>query len=71
MENPDQSYTRYAIGKKVPNDPISIRNDLHTLVKINWVTEYKIQHLSKYAVNLDNEVVGPLIRCLREIGYIK
>ena len=70
LRSPDHAFTRYAIGKKVPIDPVSIRNDLKTLVQINWVTSFQVHHLSKYSINLENEVVKRLNEFLTEIRYI-
>lgn len=71
MEKPDHAFTRYEIGKKVSSDPVSIRNDLQTLVHINWVTEIKVQHLTKYSINLDNGLVSRLVDFLKEIKYVQ
>ena len=70
MEQPHHAYTRYEIGKKVTNDPLSIRNDLTTLVEINWITEYQIQHLKKYSINYCNPIVTLLADFLRKISYL-
>ena len=70
MKSPDHAFTRYEIGKIIPNDPVSIMNDLRTLVQINWVTSFQIQHLSKYSINLRNEVVNRLADFLRDIRYL-
>ena len=70
MKSPNHTFTRYEIGKTVPNDPISIRRNLKTLVQMNWVTNYQVQHLNKYSINLENEVVKRLADFLREIRYI-
>jgi Fe2+ or Zn2+ uptake regulation protein len=70
LEKPDQAFTRYAIGQKVSNDPASIRSDLNTLVEINWVNEFKVQHLSKYSINLDKDVVRQLAIFFQELRHI-
>ena len=70
LEKPDQAFTRYAIGQKISNDPASIRSDLKTLVEINWVTEFKVQHLSKYTINLDKDVVRQLAIFFQELRHI-
>jgi hypothetical protein len=70
LQNPDHAFTRYEIGKTVPNDPVSIRNDLTTLVRIDWVTPFNVQHLNKYVINLENEVVKRLANFLRDIQYL-
>ena len=70
MTNPNDAFTRYAIGKSVPLDPVSIRNDLKTLVEIRWVIEMKVQHLSKYSLNLDKYTVRRLFECFRDVGYL-
>lgn len=71
IKKPNQAFTRYELGKKISNDPISIRNDLKALVQINWITELKIQHLNKYAINFNNDIVKRLADFLREIKYIR
>ncbi|MEE9509346.1 MAG: hypothetical protein V3V81_02520 [Candidatus Bathyarchaeia archaeon] len=71
LERPNHAFTRYEIGKNVSNDPISIRNDLQTLVQIKWVTEFKVQHLSKYSINLNNEIVKRLAHFFRELRHIQ
>jgi hypothetical protein len=71
LERPNHAFTRYEIGKRVSNDPTSIRNDLQTLVQIKWVTEFKVQHLSKYSINLNNEVVERLATFFRELRRIQ
>jgi Fe2+ or Zn2+ uptake regulation protein len=70
LEKPDQAFTRYAIGQKISNDPASIRSDLNTLVEINWVNEFKVQHLSKYSINLDKDVVRQLAIFFQELRHI-
>jgi Fe2+ or Zn2+ uptake regulation protein len=70
LEKPDQAFTRYAIGQKVSNDPASIRSDLNTLVELNWVNEFKVQHLSKYSINLDKDVVRQLAIFFQELRHI-
>ncbi len=71
LERPNHAFTRYEIGKNVSNDPTSIRNDLQALVKIKWVTEFKVQHLSKYSINLNNEIVKRLAHFFRELRHIQ
>jgi Fe2+ or Zn2+ uptake regulation protein len=70
LEKPDHAFTRYAIGQKISNDPASIRSDLNTLVEINWVNEFKVQHLSKYSINLDKDVVRQLAIFFQELRHI-
>jgi hypothetical protein len=70
LDRPDQAFTRYAIGQKISNDPTSIRSDLKTLVEINWVNEFKVQHLSKYSINLDKDVVRQLAIFFQELRHI-
>jgi Fe2+ or Zn2+ uptake regulation protein len=70
LQNPDHAFTRYEIGKTVPNDPVSIRNDLKTLVQINWVTPFTVHHLNKYTINREHEVVQRLADFLRDIRYL-
>ena len=70
MSTPDHFFTRYEIGKKVPTDPVSLRNDLKTLVQINWVKTFTVQHLIKYSINLDNTIVRKMAVFLREIKYL-
>ena len=70
LRNPDHAFTRYEIGKTVPNDPVSIQNDLKTLVQINWVRPFNVYHLNKYAINLEHEVVQRLADFLRDIRYL-
>lgn len=70
MKSPNHAFTRYEIGKTVPNDPISIRSNLKTLVQMNWVTNYQVQHLNKFSINLENEIVKRLADFLRDIRYI-
>jgi hypothetical protein len=69
LTNPSHAFTRYEIGKKVPNDPVSIRNDLAILTRLNWVTHYKIQHLDKYAINVEHETVRALSEFFRAVRY--
>ncbi|MEE8323321.1 MAG: hypothetical protein V3R57_06845 [Candidatus Bathyarchaeia archaeon] len=71
LERPNHAFTRYEIGKNVSNDPTSIRNDLQALVQIKWVTEFKVQHLSKYSINLNNEIVKRLAHFFRELRHIQ
>ncbi len=70
LEQPHHAFTRYEIGKTVANDPASIRSDLQTLVQIQWVSEFKVRHLSKYAINLDDDVVKHLATFFRELRRI-
>ncbi len=71
MEQPSHAFTRYEMGKKISNDPTSIRNDLQSLVEIGWVTETKIQHLTKYSINLDKPIVKKLADFLRDVRYLR
>ena len=71
LERPNHAFTRYEIGKNVSNDPTSIRRDLQALVQIKWVTEFKVQHLSKYSINLNNEIVKRLAHFFRELRHIQ
>jgi hypothetical protein len=71
LERPNHAFTRYEIGKNVSNDPTSIRNDLQALVQIKWVTEFKVQHLSKYSINLNNDIVKRLAHFFRELRHIQ
>ncbi len=70
LDKPDQAFTRYAIGQKISNDPASIKSDLQTLVEINWVNEFKVQHLSKYSINLNKDVVKQLAVFFQELRRI-
>jgi hypothetical protein len=70
LQDPLHAFTRYEIGKRVPNDPVSIRNDLQTLVQIDWITRFKVQHLDKYSINLENKKVKQLAKFFREIRYL-
>jgi response regulator of citrate/malate metabolism len=70
MKSPNHAFTRYEIGKTVPTDSTSIRRNLKTLVQINWVTDFQVQHLNKYSINLEKEIVKRLADFLREIRYI-
>ncbi len=70
LERPHHAFTRYEIGKTVANDPASIRSDLQTLVQIQWVSEFKVRHLSKYAINLNDEIVKHLDTFFRELRRI-
>lgn len=70
MQQSHHAFTRYEIGKKVTIDSVSIRNDIKILMEINWVTEFKVQHLRKYSINLDNPIVNELIDFFREVGYV-
>jgi hypothetical protein len=60
MRSPNPAFTRYEIGKTVRTDPTSIRRNLKTLVQMNWVTNFQVQHLNKYSINLENEIVKRL-----------
>lgn len=71
ITDPYHAFTRYEIGKKVPNDPVSIRNDLNALIQVDWVKRYRIQHLDKYAVNMNNDVVKHLATFFRRTKYIQ
>lgn len=70
LSDPSHAFTRYEIGKKVANDPVSIRNDLATLTQLNWITHYKIQHLDKYSINLDHETVKALSDFFNAVRYL-
>jgi predicted transcriptional regulator len=69
-KTPDHAFTRYEIRKKLPLSPTDIRNDLKTLVDLNWIKENKIQHLQKYSINLDNTLVEQLSDFFKKIKYI-
>jgi hypothetical protein len=70
ISRPHHAFTRYELGKKIPIDLVSIRNDINVLMDINWVTEFKVQHLSKYSINLANPIINKLIEFFRQIGYV-
>jgi hypothetical protein len=70
LSDPSHAFTRYEIGKRIANDPVSIRNDLATLTRLNWITHYKIQHLDKYSINLDHEIVRALSDFFTAVRYL-
>ena len=70
MRSPDHSFTRYEIRKKLPLSPTDIKNDLNILMELNWVKEHKIQHLEKYSIDLDNQIVKQLSDFFKAIKYI-
>ena len=70
MMTPDHTFTRYEIKKKLPLSPTDIKKDLNTLIEMNWVKEHKIQHLQKYSINMDKQVVKQLSDFFKTIKYI-
>ncbi len=70
LQQPDHAFTRYEIGKTVPNDAVSIRNDLQTLVQLNWVTALQEHHLLKYVINREHEVVKRLAAFFKAVRYL-
>ena len=70
LQSPNHAFTRYEIGKTVPNDAVSIRNDLQTLVALNWVTALREHHLLKYVINREHEVVKRLAAFFRAVRYL-
>lgn len=70
MKNPDRIFTRYEIGKKTPLNPKDITNDLDILVQVGWVREFRIHHLKKYAINLDDELTRQFFDFFRKIKYV-
>jgi len=70
MRTPSHAFTRYEIGKKTPLNSTDIKNSLKTLVEIGWVREVTTQHLQKYSINLENEVVGRLYDFFKGIRYV-
>ena len=70
MKTPDHAFTRYEIGKKTPLNQTDIKNNVKTLVEVGWVKELTTQHLQKYSINLDNEVVSQLYDCFKKIKYV-
>ncbi len=70
LQSPNHAFTRYEIGKTVPNDAISIRNDLQTLVQLNWVTALQEHHLLKYVINREHEVVKRLAAFFKAVRYL-
>jgi len=70
MKAPDHAFTRYEIGKKTPLNSVEIRNSVKILVEIGWVKELTTQHLQKYSINLENEVVCQLYDFFRRVRYV-
>jgi predicted transcriptional regulator len=70
MKSPDHAFTRYEIGKKTPMNSIEIRNSVKMLVEIGWLKELTTQHLQKYSINLENEVVGQLYDFFKKARYV-
>ena len=70
LSDPLHAFTRYEIGKKIANDPVSIRNDLATLTRLNWIKHYKIQHLDKYSINRDHEIIRALSDFFSTVRYL-
>ena len=70
MKMPNHAFTRYEIGKKTPLNQTDIKNNMKTLVEIGWVKELTTQHLQKYSINLDNEVVSQLCNFFKRIRYV-
>jgi predicted transcriptional regulator len=70
MKMPGHAFTRYEIGKKTPLNQTDIKNNVKTLVEIGWVKEFTTQHLQKYSINLDNEVVSQLYDFFKRIRYV-
>ena len=70
LSDPSHAFTRYEIGKRIANDPVSIRNDLATLTRLNWIKHYKIQHLDKYSINLDHETIKALSDFFYTVRYL-
>ncbi len=70
LQSPNHAFTRYEIGKMGPNDATSIRNDLQTLVTLNWVTAMQVHHLHKYVINREREVVQQLATFLKATQYL-
>jgi hypothetical protein len=56
-------------GKTGPNDAISIRNNLQTLVALNWMTAFHVQFLRKYAINMEHKAVKHLTAFVKAICY--
>ena len=70
MKAPDHAFTRYEIGKKTPLNSIEIRNSVKMLIEIGWLKELTTQHLQKYSINLENEVVGQLYDFFKRVRYV-
>jgi hypothetical protein len=70
LSDQSHAFTRYEIGKRIANDPISIRNDLATLTQLNWIKHYKIQHLDKYSINLDHNTIRALSDFFSAVRYL-
>ena len=70
MKNPDHTFTRYEIRNKIPLNSTDIKRNLTVLVEANWVKEIHLQHLQKYSINLDNELVTQFINLFKKIKYV-
>jgi Fic family protein len=70
MKNPDHAFTRYEIGKKTPINPRDIKNNIQTLLEIEWLKELNYGHLQKYSINIDHNIVQHLSIFFRDISYI-
>jgi predicted transcriptional regulator len=70
MKSPNHAFTRYEIGKKTPMNSIEIRNSVTMLVEVGWLKELTTQHLQKYSINLENEVVGQLYDFFKKVRYV-
>ena len=69
MKNADHAFTRYEIGKKIPLSPMDIKNDLNILTEIGWVKDFRYQHIQKYSINTDNELVKQFTDFFKRIRY--
>lgn len=70
LDNQDQMFTRYQIGKKVPLRPTHIRSDLKALVDVGLVKELRVEP-RRYSINLEDNVVKELRKFFRAVKYCR
>ncbi|MCP8310632.1 MAG: hypothetical protein L6N94_03960 [Candidatus Methylarchaceae archaeon HK01M] len=68
-KRPENLLTKYALERKTGLKPIDVRADLKSLIEIGWVIEHRYR-ITKYQLNMEDEIVKETIEYMRKVGYL-
>ncbi|MCP8318841.1 MAG: hypothetical protein L6N95_03325 [Candidatus Methylarchaceae archaeon HK01B] len=68
-KNPGRLLTKYALERKTGLKPIDVRANLKSLIEIGWVIEHRYR-ITKYQLNMEDEIVQDTIEYMRKAGYL-
>lgn len=62
--------TKYRITVRTGLKSVDVKKALIKLIEINWVIEHNTKP-KKYSLNYHNPLARKLVKCLKELGYIR